>query len=56
MLVSYRMTKEPITVEPDDLLSRAAHKMKAGGTREPTNRFGCRRRIFSRRQSLAERL
>lgn len=33
MLVSYRMTKEPITVEPDDLLSRAAHKMKAGGFR-----------------------
>ena len=22
MLVSYRMTKEPITVEPDDLLSQ----------------------------------
>ena len=33
MLVSYRMTKEPITVEPEDLLSRAAHKMKAGGFR-----------------------
>lgn len=33
MLVGYRMTKEPITVEPDDLLSRAVHKMKAGGFR-----------------------
>jgi acetoin utilization protein AcuB len=33
MLVNYRMTKEPITVEPDDLLIRAAHKMKAGGFR-----------------------
>ena len=30
MLVSYRMTKEPITVELDDLLSQAAHKMKTG--------------------------
>ena len=36
MLVSYRMTKEPITVELDDLLSQAAHKMKPaafGGSR-----------------------
>ena len=33
MLVSHHMTKEPITVEPDDLLSQAAHKMKAGGFR-----------------------
>ena len=33
MLVSYRMTKEPITVELDDLLSQAAHKMKTGGFR-----------------------
>lgn len=31
MLVGQRMTKEPITAEPDDLLSRAAHKMQAGG-------------------------
>lgn len=33
MLVGNRMTKEPITAEPNDLLSRAAHKMKAGGFR-----------------------
>ena len=33
MLVGYRMTKEPITVEPDDLLSQAAQKMLAGGFR-----------------------
>lgn len=33
MLVGNRMTKEPITVEPGDLLSRAAHKMQAGGFR-----------------------
>lgn len=31
MLVGNRMTKEPDTVEPNDLLSRAAHKMQAGG-------------------------
>ena len=33
MLVGNRMTKDPITVEPDDLLSRASHKMQAGGFR-----------------------
>ena len=33
MIVGKRMTKEPITVEPGDLLSRAAHKMQAGGFR-----------------------
>jgi acetoin utilization protein AcuB len=33
MLVGNRMTKEPITVEADDLLSRASHKMQAGGFR-----------------------
>jgi acetoin utilization protein AcuB len=33
MLVANRMTKKPITAEPDDLLSLAAHKMKAGGFR-----------------------
>jgi acetoin utilization protein AcuB len=33
MIVGRRMTKEPITVEPDDLLSRATHKMRAGGFR-----------------------
>jgi acetoin utilization protein AcuB len=33
MLVSYHMTKEPITVDADDLLSHAAHKMWAGGFR-----------------------
>jgi acetoin utilization protein AcuB len=31
MIVGNRMTKEPITVEPDDLLIRAAHKMQSGG-------------------------
>lgn len=31
MIVGNRMTKEPITVEPDELLIRASHKMKAGG-------------------------
>ena len=31
MLVGNRMTKEPITVEPEDLLIRAAHKMQSGG-------------------------
>jgi acetoin utilization protein AcuB len=33
MIVGNRMTKEPITVEPDDLLIRAAHKMQSGGFR-----------------------
>lgn len=33
MLVGNRMTSEPITVEPEDLLSRATHKMQAGGFR-----------------------
>ncbi|HET9296466.1 MAG TPA: CBS domain-containing protein, partial [Candidatus Binatia bacterium] len=33
MLVRYRMTKEPVTVEPDQWLSDAAHKMQAGGFR-----------------------
>ena len=33
MIVGNRMTKEPITVGPDDLLIRAAHKMAAGGFR-----------------------
>jgi acetoin utilization protein AcuB len=33
MIVGNRMTKEPITVEPDDLLVRAAHKMQSGGFR-----------------------
>lgn len=33
MLVGKRMTTEPITVDPDELLSRAAHKMQAGGFR-----------------------
>ena len=33
MLVSNRMTEDPATVEPQDLVSRAAHKMKAGGFR-----------------------
>jgi acetoin utilization protein AcuB len=31
MIVGNRMTKEPITVEPEDLLIRAAHKMQSGG-------------------------
>ncbi len=31
MIVANRMTREPITVEADDLLIRAAHKMQAGG-------------------------
>lgn len=31
MLVGNRMSKEPDTVQPTDLLSRAAHKMQAGG-------------------------
>lgn len=33
MIVGNRMSKEPVTVEPDDLLIRAAHKMQAGGFR-----------------------
>ena len=33
MLVGNRMTKEPITVEPEDLLIRASLKMQAGGFR-----------------------
>lgn len=33
MIVGKRMTKEPITVEPEDLAIRAAHKMQAGGFR-----------------------
>jgi acetoin utilization protein AcuB len=33
MLVKYRMTMEPVTVEPDEWLSDAAHKMQAGGFR-----------------------
>ena len=33
MLVGNRMTKEPITVKPEDLLIRAAHKMQSGGFR-----------------------
>jgi acetoin utilization protein AcuB len=33
MIVGNRMTKEPITVAPDDLLIRASHKMQAGGFR-----------------------
>jgi acetoin utilization protein AcuB len=33
MLVGNRMTKEPITAEPDELLIRASHKMQSGGFR-----------------------
>ena len=33
MIVGNRMTKEPITVGPEDLLIRASHKMQAGGFR-----------------------
>jgi acetoin utilization protein AcuB len=33
MLVGYRMTKEPVTVRPDESLSRAADMMRAGGFR-----------------------
>lgn len=33
MIVANRMTKEPITVDRDDLLIRASHKMQAGGFR-----------------------
>lgn len=35
MLVGNRITEEPITAGPNDLLSRAAHKMTAGGFRRP---------------------
>ncbi len=41
MIVGNRMTKEPITVEPEDLLIRAAHKMQSGGFRRvPVMRDG----------------
>lgn len=33
MLVENCMTKDPVTADPDDWLSRAAHKMLAGGFR-----------------------
>ena len=33
MIVGNRMTKEPITTEPDELLIRASHKMRSGGFR-----------------------
>ena len=33
MLVENHMTKEPITIEPDELLIRASHKMRSGGFR-----------------------
>jgi len=33
MIVGKRMTTEPLTVEPEDLAIRAAHKMQAGGFR-----------------------
>jgi len=33
MIVGNRMTKEPVTVAPNDLLIRASHKMQAGGFR-----------------------
>jgi len=33
MIVGNRMTKEPITVDPADLLIRASHKMRSGGFR-----------------------
>jgi acetoin utilization protein AcuB len=33
MIVGNHMTKEPITIQPDDLLIRASHKMQAGGFR-----------------------
>jgi acetoin utilization protein AcuB len=35
MIVGNRMTKEPVTVEPDELLIRASHKMQAGGFHRP---------------------
>jgi acetoin utilization protein AcuB len=33
MIVGKRMTREPVTVGPDELLSAAAHKMQTGGFR-----------------------
>ena len=33
MIVGNRMTKEPVTVKPEDLLIHAAHKMQSGGFR-----------------------
>ena len=33
MLVRDRMTKDPITIGPDDSLGQALHRMKAGGFR-----------------------
>ena len=33
MIVGNRMTKQPVTVEPEDLLIRAADKMQSGGFR-----------------------
>ena len=33
MIVGNRMTKEPMTAEPDELLISASHKMRAGGFR-----------------------
>jgi acetoin utilization protein AcuB len=33
MLVENHMTSEPITIEPDELLIRASHKMRSGGFR-----------------------
>jgi acetoin utilization protein AcuB len=33
MIVGNRMTKEPTTAEPDELLIRASHKMQTGGFR-----------------------
>ncbi len=33
MLVENRMTKEPVTIEADELLIRASHKMRSGGFR-----------------------
>lgn len=33
MLVKTRMTREPITIEPQELLIRASHKMRSGGFR-----------------------
>lgn len=33
MLVENHMTKEPTTIEPDELLIRASHKMRSGGFR-----------------------
>ena len=33
MLVGKRMTQEPMTAEPNELLIRASHKMQSGGFR-----------------------